>query len=512
MRALKYRFNYLFRSTIGLVLMAISLIAIVTAIWGMLSGPMVEWGVRDFVVRLFGMQLLPAEREGRIIMLYHSIAMAVVAIEVYFITAVMDMEEHQQSTINATVTGGYIISMFFGLAFAYFGHNFVFHGLYLFGLSLMFFSGILLAADLLPWKKKYRLKDKAYSQTRGGVSLERVAFFIMAAATLGSALFGAVTGSYWGNGHETFLAEDLIREPHKNPLQLAIIGHLHIMLTLIAVALTLIIGRWVDFKGILHKIAMPLMIVGTIIITLGVWAVVPYEPIAHTIIYGGSVLVMLAALMLVIFTWDQLIHTGLAEKGICKGNFWQKIKALVHDPLPFGATWQMVFMNFTVSGIGIFMAVKLDEIFRVWPAREERIVLTGHWHILSGIIATIILLYFADLAGLKGRARKWFGWSVIIFSDIAFAAVTIFAIKRLFVGESQQQPLVNWTMLIADMALALVLVALAMFLLWRLFDLFKKDGRWKHELDEQGIQIETEEPPDSRAVSSAGGPEKDEGA
>ena len=73
------------------------------------------------------------------------------------------------------------------------------------------------------------------------------------------------------------------------------------------------------------------------------------------------------------------------------------------------------------------MAVRLDEIFRVWPAREERIVLTGHWHILSGIIATIILLYYADLAGLKDRARKIFGWSVIIFSDLAFAAVTIFS-------------------------------------------------------------------------------------
>jgi hypothetical protein len=215
--------------------------------------------------------------------------------------------------------------------------------------------------------------------------------------------------------------------------------------------------------------------------------------------------------MLVIFTWDKLIHTGLAKKGIQKGNFWQKIKALVHDPLPFGATWQMVFMNFTVSGIGIFMAVKLDEIFRVWPAREERIVLTGHWHILSGIIATIILLYFADIAGLKGRTRKWFGWSVIIFSDIAFAAVTIFAMKRLFVGESQQQSLVNWTMLIADLALALVLVALAMFLLWRLFDLFKKDGRWKHELDEQGIQIEGDEHTESGSESSSGGLEKDEG-
>ena len=30
---------------------------------------------------------------------------------------------------------------------------------------------------------------------------------------------GAVTGSYWGNGHETFLAEDLIRNPYKTVLQ-----------------------------------------------------------------------------------------------------------------------------------------------------------------------------------------------------------------------------------------------------------------------------------------------------
>jgi len=57
-------------------------------------------------------------------------------------------------------------------------------------------------------------------------------------------------------------------------------------------------------------------------------------------------------------------------------------------------------MNFTVSGVGLFMAAKLDELFRVWPHREERIVLTGHWHILAAIIATIILMYYADLAGL----------------------------------------------------------------------------------------------------------------
>ncbi len=67
-------------------------------------------------------------------------------------------------------------------------------------------------------------------------------------------------------------------------------------------------------------------------------------------------------------------------------------------------------MNFTTSGIGIFMAIRLDEIFRVWPAREERIELTGHWHVLSAIIATIILLYYGDMIGLKGKLRQVYGW------------------------------------------------------------------------------------------------------
>nr|MBN1228380.1 hypothetical protein [Anaerolineae bacterium] len=105
---MRERFNYLFRSTRGLALVAIALISLTTAIWGMLSGPMVEWGVRDVVVRLFNMDLVQAEREGRIIMLYHTIAMAVVAIEVYFITDLLPMRSHQKVTINATITVGYI--------------------------------------------------------------------------------------------------------------------------------------------------------------------------------------------------------------------------------------------------------------------------------------------------------------------------------------------------------------------------------------------------------------------
>ena len=248
-----------------------------------------------------------------------------------------------------------------------------------------------------------------------------------------------------------------------------------------------------DFKGILQKLAMPFYISGTLILSMGVWLVVAFEEIAHFIIYGGSTLAMLGALLLVIFSWRKLIRTGLDEKGIKKANFFESIAALVRDPLKFGATWQMVFMNFTVSGVGIFTAVKLDEIFRQWQFMDERPILTGHWHILATLTATILLLYYADLAGLKGKARLWFGWVVIIFSDIAFGAVTIYEIRRLFVIEAEQQPFINRTVLAGDIGIIRLLLALAALMIWRLTDLFKTKGRWTFENDHRLSKKEEEE-------------------
>ncbi|HLE90075.1 MAG TPA: hypothetical protein VI753_02915, partial [Anaerolineales bacterium] len=470
MQFVKDRFKYLFNSTKGLILVAIAMVGIVTAIWGMLSGPMAELGVREVVIKTLGMDIVQSEREGRIIILYHSIAMAIIAIETYMITSLLKMKPFFKTAINAIITVGYIVTMIFGMGFAYFGHNWAFHGLYIFGLSLIFFAGVMLIIALWPWNREYHVTDKDYAHTKSGLDLERTAFFATAVTTVISALFGAVPGSYYGHGFETFLAENIIRYPEKTVMEYSVIGHLHIMLALIGIMITLIIGRWLNFKGILHKIAMPLMILGTIVLNLGVWGVVtPLEPVAHMIIYVGATPSMLAALFLLIWDWAKLIREGTAH--LQKPNFIQKLGALVRDPLQFGPTWQMLFMNFTTSGIGIFMAIKLDEIFRVWPAREERIELTGHWHALSAIIATIILMYYGDMLGLKGKIRQLYGWSIIVLSDIALAAVTIFEMKRLFISEAEQQPLVNGLMYAIDFGLGMLLTLLAVVMVWRLIDL-----------------------------------------
>jgi hypothetical protein len=427
------------------------------------------------------MDIVQAEREGRIIILYHSIAMAVVAIETYMVTSLLKVKEFFKMAVRVLITVGYIIAMIFGMGFAYFGHNWAFHGLYIFGLSLIFFAGVLLCIALWPWNPEFHIKDKDYARTKTGLDLERVAFFATALTTVISALFGAIPGSFFGNGFEVFLAENIIRYPEKTTMEYSVIGHLHIMLALIGIMITLIIGRWLNFKGILHKVAMPLMIIGTVVLNLGVWGVVtPLEPIAHMIIYVGATPSMFAALLLLIWSWGKLMREGTAH--LKKPIFLQKLGALVRDPLKFGPTWQMLFMNFTTSGIGIFMAIRLDEIFRLWPAREERIELTGHWHALSAIIATIILLYYGDIIGLKGRVRQLYGWSIIFLSDIALGAVTIFEMKRLFITEAVQQPLVNGLMLAMDVGLGLLLTLLAVVMIWRLIDLFKPKGRWTEEV------------------------------
>ncbi len=495
MKGLAARLRYLFGTSRGLILGTVALIALEAAFMGMLSGPMAEWGVREFWIKLWGMKLEPLEREGRLIFLYHTFAMAVVALEVFMLTAVYRIKESHRLIIHPLMTAGFLSAMIFGLLFAYWGHNWVFHGLFLFGQSLIFFGGVWLAVAFWPWSRDHRLPaDAPYLKTSGGVDIEKLAVFIAIVATLISAIYGAIPGSNFGHAFRVFLSEDIIRIPYHTPYQLAIVGHLHIMLVDIAVMAVFIVSRWVDFKGLLQKLAVPLMIIGTVVISVGAWMVVPFRPIAHQIINVGAGFLMLASLLLTIFVWRRQIEVGLARKGLkaSEASLGQRIKALFHDPLPWGATWQMMFMNLVVTAPGVFMAIKL-EFFRSILLREEKIGLVGHWHILAFMIATVLLLYYLDVAGLKGKARQIFGWIVILGSDVATLGANVLIMKRLWVPEVQEQPLVARTLLVMDISLFLFLTGLALFLLWRLVDLFKPEGRWVEEWRTPHIPVVFEE-------------------
>jgi hypothetical protein len=96
------------------------------------------------------------------------------------------------------------------------------------------------------------------------------------------------------------------------------------------------------------------------------------------------------------------------------------------------------------------------------------------------------------MLGLKGKVRQLYGWGIIFLSDLALAAVTVFEMKRLFISEAEQQPLVNGLMLAMDLGLGLLLTTLAVVMVWRLIDLFKPKGRWTeeatHELSQEVVK------------------------
>jgi uncharacterized membrane protein len=459
MKAILKRFDYLTQSTRGLLLMATAWDALIIALLGMLSGPMRQ-------VITLPITLVEAERTGRIIMLYHSLAIPFVAAIVYYILDLVPTTEDLARTIRRVITPGYMLVSIGGLTFAYLGHNWIFHGIFLFGQSLVFYAGVLLAVGLWPWR--HRNSDPAYSHI-GTVSLERVAFFVVSVATLMSVLIGAGVGAFFGNGFEAVLAEQIVREEHDLG-ERAVIAHLHIMLALIDVAILLLVVRKFDMKGLMHKIAIPLIILGTVVMSGGCWSVMVWEGIAHTIIYVGSTLALLGALLVTISGIDQVIKNQLAEQDIAHPAAGQKIKALLRNPLQFGLFFQLIWLNPVMVFPGLYTAARLDEV-RAWPIEAEYRILVGHWHILATISAVMMILLVADRLNVRGWMQQVLGWGVLISANLAFT----FAVFYEFLPPEADR---DWTIPYLDLGIGLALVVLALFLGRRLVDLFTAQGRW----------------------------------
>jgi hypothetical protein len=403
-------------------------------------------------------------------MLYHALAIPFVAAITYLILDGVPIADRLVRGIRRSITPGYMLASIGALGFGYLDRNWLFHGAMLLGQSLVFYAGVLLAVGL--WPGRHSKRGRAYAHV-GSVSLERVAFFVVVVTTLISALIGAGAGAFFGHGFEAVLAEDIVRAEHDLG-ERAVIAHLHIMLALIDVAILLLIVRRFDLKGLLHKIAMPLLIVGTLVMSVGSWSVMFWEEIAHQIIYGGSSFVLFGALLMTIAGIDRVIRKQLSEWGVTKATTAQKISALVHDPLKLGPFFQMIWLQFVMVFPGLYTAVKLDEVFRTWPYEAERRILVGHWHILATLSATVLLFLVADRLDVSGWMRQVLGWGVIVGSDVAFAFGALYE----FIPPSADR---EWTIPYLHGGLGVALIVLAVFLGRRLMALLTPGGRWAEE-------------------------------
>lgn len=415
--------------------------ALIVAVMGTFSatGPLAGL---DLPARL-GIVLGDDGQVGRIIMLYHALAVPFVAALVYLILDRLPFDERVPGLVRPAITAGYMLTSVGGLGFGYFGAGWIAHGLFLVGLSLTFYAGVVLCVGLWPWQRSVPAEER----------LERAAFWTMALYTLISAAIGGAAGAYFGNGFDAFLAEDVVRQEHDLG-QRAIIAHLHIMLTLIDVALLLLVARAFRLRGRTAKVAYTLTIVGTTIVSFATWSVMIVEGIAHKIINVGAAFLLPGALIVAAYGLAQMVRERPAG--------WGALRALLSDPVRFGMLFELVFVNGVVTIPGVYVAFNLETYRQPAFLEVERTILVGHWHVLATLSAVVALFLVMDRLGARGWLRRMVGWAVLVGSSLAFVAVQFYMFRQ------PAQPGAAWVIPLLDVGIGLFLAALVAFLVGRL--------------------------------------------
>ena len=275
---------------------------------------------------------------------------------------------------------------------------------------------------------------------------------MVAIFTLVSAAIGGSAGAFFGNGFVAFLAEDIVRQEVHTTFQLMIIAHLHIMLTLIDVMILLLVIRMYRVSGRVHKLAVPLTIIGTAIVTFATWSVIGWEG-AHRVINIGSAFLLPGAILVAAWGFTRLIREQIGD---AQAKLGQRLKALFADPVRFGIFFELIFVNLVVTVPGVYVAFNLDTYRSPAYLAVERTILVGHWHVLATLSAVIVLLLIADRLGTRGWLRQVFGWGLLLGSTLSFVFVNIYMFRR----PGQEQA---WTLPLFELGIALSLVMTAIF-------------------------------------------------
>jgi hypothetical protein len=476
MQRLRNILSRLFGTLPGLMLVAVAWDAVIVASLAPFSGPLQGLGLAE----LLGLDFGDAHRVGRIIMLYHSLAIPFVAALVYLVldrVPIGSSAQQEEPTrgfpkaVRAIVTPttvGYMLTSIGGMTFAYAafasgGRNWIFHGIYLVGLSLVFYAGVLLTIAL--WPSRRWAADPARTSHLAGIPLERLAFFLVAVFTLISAAIGGAAGAFFGNGMIAFLAEDIVRVDPHTTFELMIIAHLHIMLTLIDVMILLIVIRTYRVDGRVHKLAVPLTIVGTIIVTFATWSVIGWEG-AHKVINIGSAFLLPGAFLVAIWGFARLVREGVGDD---HAGIGEKLRALLRDPVRFGIFFELIFVNVVVTVPGVYVAFNLDTYRTPAYLAVERTILVGHWHVLATLSAVIVLLLIADRLGTTGWVRQVVGWGLLAGSTLSFLFVNVYMFRQ----PGQEKA---WTVPFFETGIAASLVVLALFVAAHLVDRFRRQA------------------------------------
>ncbi|MHA2367132.1 MAG: hypothetical protein ACXAC7_24480, partial [Candidatus Hodarchaeales archaeon] len=373
---------------------------------------------------------------------------------------------------------GSILTGTSGIVFAYISpRNWIFHGLFITGLSIVFYSGVLLLIAIFPTKNFPQKERGSKNPTLLGINLEQINLALVTVAILVSAVIGAMAGANFGNGFKSFLAEAVVREEH-DLFERMIVSHLHIMVALLDAVVMLIVYRYTKLEGSWFKTGMVLTIPGTIIVSSGAWLVITGWERSHQVINVGAVFFLSAALILALSGWKKTSKEILGSS-YEQSTWLERAKAVLTDPVKFGLYFQFIFVNLVVTFPGILVAINLrTHKFSIGPfitnafrsaeyIDVEYAFNVGHWHVLATLTALIIFLITIDYYDIKGKFRTFMGWTITLGSIVAFSFATLYMLR----DPSDQGTI--WFILI-DIGIVIIFAGLFAFVIHQILEFVKK--------------------------------------
>jgi hypothetical protein len=363
-------------------------------------------------------------RTARLVMIYHSLAIPFFVANVFWILEHYEIRPKLLPTLKILLVPSAFIVGINGMIFAYTRLR-LFHELFTFGLLLVFIGGIVFIVSAWPVKGRFP-KHNPEGSTFRGLNLEYFNLVVLAICIMVSAIYGALaaienfTGTIWGLGREpiAFLAEAIIRKGitfggHHDIVQDMIVGHLHIQLAQSAAMVMLVAFRTSKMKGKLYKYVLMLTPIGIITLSYGAWV------LNHYIIWVGAGLLILGTLTMSIVGLKNIIRDKLGER-YESASRGEKLRALFSEPVKMSYYYLLMIAQLLVFP-QIYVGLTTDEYYRL----HEMVTLeynfnVAHWHQLAVMISVALMVHAIDFFGVKGRLKKFLGWTFFIGFNLTF--------------------------------------------------------------------------------------------
>jgi hypothetical protein len=341
-------------------------------------------------------------RTARFIMIYHSLAVPFLVANTFWIMEYYEIRKKWIPTLKILLLSG---AFMVGIAGMIFGFTYIriFHEIFYFGLFLVFLGGIVFVVAAFPVPNK---------------------FAIAALENFTGTVFPPELLIHGKREPVAFLAEAIIRHPHHDVVEDFVVSHLHIQLAQSAGMVLMVGYRTSKISGKAYTGVLLANAIGVIVISYGSWV------LDHYTIWVGAGILILCTITMGSFGLRNISKDQLGDK-YKSSSLGQKIKGMLRNPILFNYYFLFVMAHLFVTITGIIVGLQVDEFYRIPGTVElEYDFNVGHWHVLSVLIANILMCKAIDYYDVKGLQRKIGGWVFFLGGVLAFGGADIYMLRR----------------------------------------------------------------------------------